>query len=342
MKKLIPMLVIAAALPVSAAQPKTNPPMKRPGVPVTTVTTTTTTTTTVTPGQPAQPQFTYEQKAWNSSQTLVSPEQAQAIIQRFRSAYKKMGSPRMLIYVNRNLVDTESGFRLASRTETTTTTRSTINSAFKSDPNAPAGAAGRTTINAEGDITISGGISQGATTTPGTLNQVKTDERAENRNTFSNTRVNHGTLADRQTVRDVERLFGRPLRHGGARLADQRVATQMIASRNIQSFTLPPEGEQARKDREALNKITDVVLEILVSSRPIQVVKISGNQTTTVPDIQATAIRLSDSSIMGQATASDVLGQDRYAGRVAQKFGVPEITEATALALMEDMMIGIE
>lgn len=350
MKKLIPLLALAVALPASAAQPKPNPPMKRPGVPVTTVTTTTTTTTTVGGGantstvtNAQQPQKgRYDQQVWSNNNTLVSPQQAQAIIQRFRAAYKKMGSPRMLIYVNRTLVDTESGFTLATRTENTTTTRSSINSAFKADPNAPAAGNGKASITAEGDVTITGGISQGSSLAPGTLNQVKTEERADNRNTFRNTRVNHGTLADRQTVRDVERLFGRPLRHGGAKLADQRVATQMIASKNIQSFTLPTEGDQARKDRQALNKVTDVVLEILISSRPLQVLKISGTETLTVPDIQATAVSLKDSAIIGQATASDVLGQDRFAGRIARNFGVPEITEATALALMEDMMIGIE
>ena len=101
------------------------------------------------------------------------------------------------------------------------------------------------------------------------------------------------------------------------------------------------EGEQARKDREALAKVADVVLEILVSSREIIVPEVSGNRSYSVPDIQATAIRLEDSRILGQATASDILGQDRFAGRVVRNYDVREITEATALALMEDMMIGV-
>ena len=42
--------------------------------------------------------------------------------------------------------------------------------------------------------------------------------------------VGPGTLADRQTVRDVESLFGRPLRLGGAKIADQRIATQLMAN----------------------------------------------------------------------------------------------------------------
>ena len=130
-----------------------------------------------------------------------------------------------------------------------------------------------------------------------------------------------------------------PLRLGGARLADQRIATQLIPSGSLKS--LGTEGEQARKDREALQKIADVAVEILISSRPINVQEVSGVRTYNVPDIQATAIRLSDAAILGQATASDIIGKDAYAGNIARNFDVREITEATALALMEDMLMNI-
>jgi hypothetical protein len=67
---------------------------------------------------------------------------------------------------------------------------------------------------------------------------------------------------------------------------------------------------------------------------------ISGDQVVAVPDIQATAIRLKDAAILGQASASDVLGKDAQAGRTIQNFDVRDITEATALALMDDMLTG--
>jgi len=47
----------------------------------------------------------------------VQPEQAQAIIDKFKIAYAKMGNPRMLIYINRDLVDENTGVRLIARTE---------------------------------------------------------------------------------------------------------------------------------------------------------------------------------------------------------------------------------
>ena len=68
--------------------------------------------------------------------------------------------------------------------------------------------------------------------------------------------------------------------------------------------------------------------------------ELAGDKTYAVPDIQATAIRLSDSAIIGQAAASDIIGKDIQAGRVLRKFDVQDITEATALALMEDMLTG--
>ena len=43
-----------------------------------------------------------------------------------------------------------------------------------------------------------------------------------------------------------------------------------------------------------------------------------------------------------QASATDVLGKDKVAGRVASKFEVSDIAEATALALMEDITLTTE
>src|SRR5262245_39633839 len=94
------------------------------------------------PASPPRQVYVYDQWLMPGRGPLLRPEQAQAIIDRFKPAYQKMGSPRLVIYVNRDLV--------------------------------------------AGDAKDS-------------------------------------ALADKQTVRDVERLFGRPLRMGGASLSDQRI-----------------------------------------------------------------------------------------------------------------------
>ena len=155
--------------------------------------------------------------------------------------------------------------------------------------------------------------------------------KAENRYRLNDRK--EPALSDRQTVRDIERLFGRPLRMAGASLADQRTATQLLAGREFKSLGI--EGEQARKDREALAKVADVAIEILISSKNIQVAEVSGDRTYSIPDIQASAIQLKDAKILGQASSSDVSGATAYHAR---NYGVREIAEATALALMEDMV----
>lgn len=315
-------------VPTFAAQvPKDAPPKTAP-VPIQVV---------PAPTAPSTEVFVYDQKPIGDRPVLVSPEQANSVIGRFKEAYPKLGNPRFLIYLNRELVDEKAGMKLAARTEKTTTAQTTVDSSFKVDPNAPANA--QTQLPQGGNVTIVGDVKGNPNRTPGTGNVSTKTERAAHENTYRNTDKNYGSLEDKQTVRDVERLFGRPLRMAGASIVDQKTATQLIGDKPLGSFALPTEGEQARKDREAINQIADVALEVLISSRNVTVAGISGDQTYTVPDIQATAIRLKDSKVLGQTTASDIIGKDRYAGHIARNFDVREITEATALALMEDLLL---
>lgn len=143
-------------------------------------------------------------------------------------------------------------------------------------------------------------------------------------------------LADQQTVREIERLFGRAFRNAGAQLADQKIAASLLPEQVGAHLT----GDQAAKDRQALTNIADIAIEVLISSRNITMPEISGDATYAVPDIQATAIRLKDAAIVGQASASDIIGKGLQAGRAVRQFSVQEITEATAIALMEDMLTG--
>jgi hypothetical protein len=278
--------------------------------------------------------FVYEQHPVQVPSFLVSAEQAQGIIDRFRAAYPKLNSPRFLIYVNRDLIDEKSGMRLTSRTQRTDASRSEVKTDFQ-DGTALAAqpATNNITVSPNGTVTVN---APGSLPSKGSLETRSEKAATEERYRFHERPQQ--TLADRHTLRDVERLFGRPLRAGGASLADQRLATQLMPERPVDAFTHSAESDAARKDREALAKIADVVLEVLISSRNVTVNTVSGERVHTVPDIQATAIRLSDSQILGQASATDVLGHSR----IAQNFDVRQVAEATALALMEDMMVGVE
>lgn len=272
--------------------------------------------------------FVYDQKPLQGQPVLVAPDQASAIIEKFKGAYAKLNDPRMLLYVNRELVDEKTGLKLVARTEKTETTRRRIDSTAETSGQR----SNTVNINAGRDVTVTG---SGADY-PGKGKVSDITERSSNENRY---RIEErgSKLADRQTVRDVERLFGRPLRAAGVSLADQGVATQLIGDRSIRAFVVNTEGEAARKDRDALAKIADVAIEVLISSRNLSVSETTSDQVYSVPDIQATAIRLKDSKIIGQAASRDVLGRDRFAGRIARNFDVQDITEATALALMEDI-----
>jgi hypothetical protein len=281
--------------------------------------------------------YVYEQKPVTGRPVLIAPETATALVGRFKTNYSKLGSPRMVIYVNRDLVDESSGVKLAERKERVQSNTTEVNSEYKADVNAPATS---TQIPQASNVTIVGDVSGNRHNVPGSGNVNTKTERSTQENTYRNTERTAATLADKQTVRDVERLFGRPLRMAGATIADQRIASQLIAGRPIER--LQADAEQARKDREALSKIADVAVEVLISSRNLTVPEVSGDKTYAVPDIQATAIRLSDARVIGQATATDIIGKDQYAGRIVRNFDVREIAEATALALMEDILQNVE
>ncbi len=239
------------------------------------------------PASPGLPGTQPAQRVYGpSGDTLIARPTAEGIIEGFRKSYRTDGAPRVVIYVNRALVDTASGLKLASRLENFETSDS-----------------GRKTT--------------------GTNSYRVKDAPAP-------------TLADQQTVREVERLFGRAFRHGGAQLADQTVAAALLPGKPGAHLV----GAQAEKDRQALANIADLAIEVLISSRSLTVPEVTGDVTYPVPDIQATAIRLKDAAIVGQAAASDLLGRGVQAGRIVRDFSVQDITEATALALMEDMLTG--
>lgn len=221
------------------------------------------------------------------SDTLIPRQAAEGIVQNFRNAFAKNGTaPRVVVYVNRALVDTSSGLKLTARSENYERTD--------------------TSFKATGTNTYAAGNSTAAAP----------------------------TLADQQTVREIERLIGRAFRHAGVQLADQKIAATLLPEKAGAHLT----GDQAAKDREALIEVADIAVEVLISSRSLTVPQVAGDATYAVPDIQATAIRLKDATIVGQAAASDVIGKGVQAGRVMRQFDVADITEATALALMEDML----
>ena len=191
---------------------------------------------------------------------LVSPEQAQRIIEQFKLAYAKMGGPRIDVRVNLP---------------------------YGNLPALPLpGIQQGPAINPANGLPNPAAIPQVAGVQP----------------------FDAGQLADRQTRRDVERLFGRPLRLSGVQLVD-------------------PD----------LTNLPEVTFEVLISERNLRVLGISGEKSYKVPDIQVTAIRIADARILGQATVMDLFPQKEQAINLLSRYDNPQLTEATALAMMQDI-----
>jgi hypothetical protein len=274
---LVPFTVFA---PLALAQPQSQPATTPPPIaqPLPRVAPA---TPPVAQGAPAQ------QRVYGpTADTLIARQTADGILEGFRKAYKTDGAPRVVIYVNRALIDTANGLKLTDRTEQFEKT-------------------------------------DGSLKTSGT-------------NTYKQKEGTAPKLADQQTVRDIERLFGRAFRHAGAQLADQTTATSLLPEEPGAHLV----GDHAARDRKALSEVADIAIEVLISTRNLTVPEVSGDVTYPVPDIQATAIRLKDAAIVGQASASDIIGRGVQAGRVIRQFDVNDITEATAIALMDDMLTG--
>jgi hypothetical protein len=72
--------------------------------------------------------YTYEQRVYGPSDSMIAPDKARAVLDGFRAANEKLGNPRYLIIVNRDLVE-DSGLKLSGRTERTESSRSETKSA---------------------------------------------------------------------------------------------------------------------------------------------------------------------------------------------------------------------
>jgi hypothetical protein len=199
---------------------------------------------TMGPGQ--TPVYAYDQRPLAGLPVLIDPQQAQVIVEEFKSHYPALGNPRILVYVHAD-----------------------------------------------------------------------------------STGTNHAYLAKTNLTEQVQRLVARPLRIAGASLVDLAIENQANPALRVSSLL------QNEHDRDHFRRIADVVIEAHVSSRTVTVNDSSGPKTLTVPELQLTALRLSDAKIIGQISASDLLSRAGGPGYVARNFNVRDVAESTALALMD-------
>ena len=196
---------------------------------------------------------------------IYNAQQAQLIVEDFRTAYVKLGAPQININVN------------------------LPQGAFEVPQIPTVGVGGTPQIDPATGLPMPVGVGGAA---PAAAPRIfDTDE-----------------LSTRQTKREVELLFGRPLRLAGATLIDP-----------------------------AQTNLPELTLEILLGEREIKVPGINGPKSHTVPDIIVTATRATDGQVLGQATVLDLFKHQAAAARMLQRYNIQQLTEATALALMKDI-----
>ena len=177
------------------------------------------------PTAPASPPpYVYDQRSYAHVPVLIDPAAAQMIVDNFRTNLPSLGGQRFLIYVNRNLPGDAAGLKLTGRSETVDTTSTSASSA---DTNAAPSVTTHTVAH----------------------------------NTFEDNGKAAPTLADRQTVRDVERLVARPLRTAGARLIDDATVTRLNGGHSPEATSF-----QNATSRDTLSRVADVAIEVLISS----------------------------------------------------------------------------
>ena len=201
-------------------------------------------------------------------QTIYTAEQAKAIVEEFRITYAKLGGPKIDVRVN-------------------------FPRGAVQVPQLPiVGVGGVPAIDPATGLPVPAGGAPAAGGIPAAPARIfDTDE-----------------LSSKQTKREVERLFGRPLRMAGVTLMDAD-----------------------------LTNLPEVSFEVLISEREITVNGIKGRQSHSVADISVTATRKADGRIIGQATVLDLFPRRSTAARMLQRYDIQQLTEATALALMKDI-----
>ncbi|MSR67095.1 MAG: hypothetical protein EXS24_06965 [Pedosphaera sp.] len=230
--------------------------------------------------KPSPKQFKYSDDSGIAIPQLISQNVALSIIDRFKTTYVKLGNPKIALGINQPW-----GTIRPSNYTTITNAAIIIDPAtglpISAAPLAPALPLDPNNLNI-----------------PAPILPAKVFDK--------------DAMADQQTRREVERLFGRPLRMAGVNLIDSETFDNRL--------------------------IPEIFIEVLIGKRDITIAGITGNVTYSIPDIQVTALRLSDARILGQATVMDLFPNKQQAPALLRNFDIRELTEATALMLLDDLL----
>ena len=279
------------------------------------------------PGLTKKPAIAQSAPAANTGPVLPI-EDYEGTVNSFRTSYQKAGKPKLLLYVNRSLVKNRGEMLEITESETTSKT--------KGD-----------TIPTNGNTNIQIGTDNKNQTGPATNVTGKGGERIDS--STAKLRVDTerelGVAAVTEAqAREIEEVFQKPLFDAGTKLVDQKIAEVGLTKFKDAdgNFLTAPKTDKERQEVEALQKSTDIVVEVLARQKTVVIPQPSGDdRKETRLELTVTATSLKDGVKLAQVNSNSLFGFNRRFGdrkeRRYNQVTSAEIIEQCALALMQRM-----
>lgn len=263
--------------------------------------------------------------AWNAGPPMPIPDWDGAI-QRFRGAYAKLGNPRLLIFVNRELVRDRGELLQIERADRSIKTKGDPVPLLPSST-VQIGTDNRATASSPAAVSGKGGEAQ--TSTGVSVRRTESLHRPP-------------SAVTEMEAREMEEVFQAPFVEAGARFVDQRTAelAQRLFRDADPNFLTAPADDRERREIESLRKSADLAIEILVRKKRIAILQPSGeDRSEERMSATATVVSLKDGVKLAQVSSDSLFGFNRRRGeRVERRYREvtsAEILEQVALAVMQ-------
>ncbi|MCC7519976.1 MAG: hypothetical protein IT578_12430 [Verrucomicrobiae bacterium] len=263
--------------------------------------------------------------AWNAGPPMPIADRA-GTVQAFRGTYAKLGRPRLLVFVNREMVRERGEMLQVERTDQSVKT--------KGDP-----------IPLTSGYTIQFGADNRATA-PGSAPVSGKGGEAQSASGISTRRIESAyrppAAITEMEAREFEEIFQEPLSEADARFVDQKTAelAQRLFRNADPNFLTAPADDRERREVESLRAAADLAVEILVRKKTVKILQPSGDDSAEERvSVTATAIRLKDGVKLAQVSSDSLFGFNRRHGdRIERRYREvtsAEILEQVALAVMQ-------
>lgn len=239
-----------------------------------------------------------------------------AVVESFLKLEKFDRSSRILIFINRDLINTKAGLRLEEKTEIIASGPAKVDVQANATQNSPVDKSVSTASVNSGSFTNVGVVQ---------LNKFKAGSE------------NEQSIGSRRVERDIERFFSKELRRAGLKLVDQKIASQLIKEDPDKASGPTQSNNSVDKERQAIDRFADMVIEIIVSEQRYEDREVSGAVTVfSVPEIGATAVEVKTSQIIGQGSSADIF-HDASITKL-RTIDLKEAARAAAIALLADIV----